>query len=231
MSRVESIELELTPSPGLQTEVEADSFTFAFDDARVSVRPKVELTLDEARARLPDELAPLLLVLAAGRGVPKIGFRERSHRLADELNEKGGREIRIGITEYLTTTSDVLIAPPAGYGQELAERGRWVQRDALYRDLLTHLAAAKAAQNPRPDVFNMIERLEQRFGSRKDALAALGLNKRFVEPAVKDQSTFEEDRHAGHPVGASRPPIDSETRNEVIAVGQSLVQAYEDRFL
>jgi hypothetical protein len=128
---VQALEVELQPSAGLQVDLSTQTFELEINDSRVVATPKAKMSFEDARERLAEELSPLLVVLGARRGIPEMTFREASWRLGDEIREDGTRLARIGLQGYVSMTADVIIAPPASYGDELAKKAEWVAADPV----------------------------------------------------------------------------------------------------
>lgn len=197
------------------------SFSVIVQGATVTATPLpgVGLAPDVARQRLAEEMAPLLTA---------IGFTEHQPTQM-EVNRIDFPEGAIGSASAAACA--LVMRAGARPADETKRRARWVAVDPTYRDLLKLHVEASRAPNPRPAAYKMVERLEQKFGGRKEALKALGLSQGQWKPIVADQSSYSEDRHAKYPVGMEPPPLDATTRAQVVAAIDQIVSAYEERAL
>jgi hypothetical protein len=181
----------------------------------------IEMDTREGQDRAEHEMQALLAVLGS-QGAAPILFRITD---VGEV-ETSGRRHATGFSRRSATAYPVSKPGPEGVA-ELVRQVRWAAEDLLYRALLVLLLLARRAKNPRPMVFNMVERLATKYGGRPEACRALGVEKATLTPVVRDQGEYDGDRHAYHPVGATRSEIPDALRSEVIDVATRLVRAYE----
>lgn len=211
----------------LPTTTVTTSFSIELSGSDVIATPGAGVVLgpDEAAERLRDEIRPLLAAAGHLQRQP-IELQDLTPEWIDTGDPKAlvhRRNVGVASSEAFiiagpTTTSDV------------EQRVQWATDDPSYAELLELLADVHVAGNPRVLAFAMVERVEMALGSgnREAALQALGINKGAIRTIVADQSRFDEDRHAQHPVGTRRPPIDAATREQVRTEAAGLVRAYEE---
>ena len=223
---LKAISGELSPEPRvllLSAPFQLPSFCATVTGRSVELVPRQGVEMDGVAGAgvARREIEALLLVLGSEGGEP---LRFKVLQVAE-----AGANGQVGIIDYAfaTDSNEATLSPGPESLMRLARQVEWAGQDALYRELLDLLLWARRATNPRPLVYNMVERLEKRYGSRREACGVLGLSQTSLAPAVNDQGAYDGDRHADHPVGATRPEIPESVRQAALDVASRLLRAYE----
>jgi hypothetical protein len=216
----------LTPTPSVlltNATFRLPSFTATVDGASAVLTPSPEDDIDgrEGVDRAHHEIGALLAVLGS-EGSEPLGFKVME---VAEVDAEGQHYVTD--CAFVKDFAEASIQPGPASLAKLSKKVEWAARDLVYRELLGLLLLARRAKNPRPLVYNMVERLEVKFGGWPSAARALGVPKSLVDRVNRDQSNYDGDRHAKHDVRAARAEVDSSLRNAVLDVAVQLVRAYE----
>ncbi len=200
------------------------SFQIDVRGTRVTAYPRSGRAVPFASATtvLESDLAPYLAVVGADAGMPvELWGCTRFYRDTDDptgslQHDPVGTSIRLPFS-----------IEGATWKADFAKRVGWAQTDPVYRGLCELLALAQDSINPRPHVFNMLERLEVKYGNRAAARKALNLGAKTIRLIAADQALYLGDRHADQPAGGGRVRLDEATRNACLEVADLLRQQYE----
>ncbi len=192
------------------------SFSVTIEKGTVKVVPHTNLQLEPSAAqkRLQHEILPLLTVLGTLEG------RAISLEVTDVIYIHVGQAVR-----RATGRMGLIEAPPTT--DQIHLKVQWATVDSVYRDLLDFYTEAIAAPNPRPAGYKMVERLEKKFGNRKNACSALGIND--LKPIVANQSLYQGDRHAEYNIGDIPARLSQVERSEVLKLLKHIICEYENR--
>jgi hypothetical protein len=198
--------------------LELPSFSITVDKEMVNAVPQSDLQLhaDEAKKRLQEEISPLLLVL---------GTEVEKRPIALEITDVAYPTFGIA-TRDIACRANLRDAPPTK--DDIHLKFRWAASDPTYCDLLDYYSKAQGASNPRPFGYNMVERLEKRFGSRDNACKALDIKRQELIPIADERSEYQDDRHAKHDVGKTPSQLPIAKRNDMLVLLRRIIVKYEE---
>jgi len=208
--------------------VDLGSFAVTLDGDLVIAIPhaRVREGVDAAQELLRDELTPLLAALASEVG------RRAQLAVTAVIRVDPAQPGRPIATRTVRAGTTMAIAGRPLDAEAIRRKFAWAQRDAIYRDLLELLHDARQEPNPRPIGFKIIERLNVKFGTGDAAVAReLGMTKGDLVLVMRDQSSYEGDRHAQYAAGTTPSPLDPALRLQILAILERIVAEYERRHL
>lgn len=223
------VEAEIAPEPFQRydgTEVKTPSFVVTVAGARLKAEgTDLRLSsIDDVESRFLQEARAVIAALGVASG----------QRLQVSVESIQVRDAETGAwrsTVQGSFSAAAVIARGDSRERLLQWRAGQAAADPIYRDLLEFRAEADGLGNPRPAGYNMVERLESRFGGRTAARHALGLSQAALSPLVSDQSAYRGDRHADHPASSERPEIDAQSRRAAYDAMDAIISAYETQVL